>query len=153
MQSVRVLENITFCSLFTNRLRPFHDFNHHTVTSINHLFLFSSEMVSRSRCFMLVMIFASFSDSFKYFHTADTFAALVRESIWLRHVIVRYNLFGLFAYSAEHRKSIFCYFRPNNFGCRTFGASLVFRGTLKKLTATCLVLYSNSQLQKLQKVT
>ncbi len=43
MQFVRVLENITFCSLFTNRLRPFGDFNHHTVTSINHLFLFSSE--------------------------------------------------------------------------------------------------------------
>ncbi len=44
------------------------------------------------------MIFASFSDSFKYFHTADVFAALVRASIWSRHVIVRYNLFGLFAY-------------------------------------------------------
>ncbi len=43
MQSVLVLKNITFCSLFTNRLRPFRDFNHHTVTSINHLFLFSSE--------------------------------------------------------------------------------------------------------------
>ncbi len=71
------------------------------------------------------MIFASLSDSFKYFHTAAVFAALVRESISLRHVIVRYNLFGLFAYSAEHRNSFFCYFRPNNFGCRTFGASLI----------------------------
>ncbi len=30
MQSVRVLENITFCSLFTNRLRPFRDVNHHS---------------------------------------------------------------------------------------------------------------------------
>ncbi len=56
------------------------------------------------------MIFASLSDSFKYFHTADVFAALVRASIWLRHVIVRYNLFGLFAYSAEHRKSFFAIF-------------------------------------------
>ncbi len=46
------------------------------------------------------MFFASFSDNFKYFHTADTFAALVHESIWLRHVIVRYKLFGLFTYSA-----------------------------------------------------
>ncbi len=27
--------NIIFCSLFTNRLRPFRDFIHHTVTSIN----------------------------------------------------------------------------------------------------------------------
>ncbi len=71
------------------------------------------------------MIFVSFSDSFKYFHTADIFAALVRASIWSRHVIVLYSLFGLFAYSAEHRKRFFCYFRPNNFGCRTFGASLV----------------------------
>ncbi len=63
---------------------------------------------------VLVMFFVSLSDSFKYFHTADTFAALVHESIWSRHVIVQYNLFGLFAYSA-------------NFGCRTFGASLVYR--------------------------
>ncbi len=30
MPFVRVLENITFCSLFTNRLRPFHDLNHHS---------------------------------------------------------------------------------------------------------------------------
>ncbi len=57
------------------------------------------------------MFFASFSDSFKYFHTADTFAALVRKSIWLRHVVVRYNLF------------VFSLIR--NFGCRTFGASLL----------------------------
>ncbi len=71
------------------------------------------------------VFFASFSDSFKYFHTADTFAALVHKSIWSRHVIVQYKLFGLFTYSAEHRKSFFCYFRPNNFGCRTFGASLL----------------------------
>ncbi len=46
------------------------------------------------------MIFVSFSDSFKYFHTADVFAALVHASIWSRHIIVRYNLFGLSAYSA-----------------------------------------------------
>ncbi len=44
------------------------------------------------------MIFASFWDSFKYFHTADMFAALVRASIWSSHIIVQYNLFGLFAY-------------------------------------------------------
>ncbi len=56
------------------------------------------------------MVFACFSDSFKYFHTADTFAALVHASIWLRHVIVRYNLCGLFAYSAEHRNSFFAIF-------------------------------------------
>ncbi len=46
-------------------------------------------------------------------------------NIWARHVIVRYNLFCLFAYSAEHLNIYFCYFRPNNFGCRTFGESLV----------------------------
>ncbi len=72
------------------------------------------------------MVFASFSDSFKYFHTADTFAAVVRASIWSRHVIVRYNLFGLFRLFGRTPKEFFCYFRPNNFGCRTFGASLVF---------------------------
>ncbi len=33
MQFVLVLENITFCSLFTNRLRPFRNFNHHTVAA------------------------------------------------------------------------------------------------------------------------
>ncbi len=61
------------------------------------------------------MIFASFSDSFKYFHTADVFAALVHESIWLRHVIVRYNLFGLFAYLAEHQNSFFWLFLAEQF--------------------------------------
>ncbi len=30
MQFVLVLENITFCNLFSNRLRPFRDFNHHS---------------------------------------------------------------------------------------------------------------------------
>ncbi len=53
------------------------------------------------------MNFASFSDSFKYFHTADMFAALVHATIWSCYVIVRYNLFGLLAYTptisvAEH---------------------------------------------------
>ncbi len=55
------------------------------------------------------------------------FAALVRASIWSRHVIIRYNLICLLAYSVEHRNSIFCYFRSNNFGCRTFSASLVHK--------------------------
>ncbi len=118
-----------FCSLFTNCLKSFRDFNHHTLTSNNHPFHFSSERwdaaLSSLSLSVLVMIFPSFSDSFKCFHTADMFAALVRTSIWSRHVIVQYNLFVLFAYSAEHRKSFFCYFWPNNFGCRTFGASLI----------------------------
>ncbi len=54
MQSMRVLENIIFCSLFTNRL-----------------------------------------------------FTLVHASIWSCHLVVRYNLFGLLGYSAEHRKSFF----------------------------------------------
>ncbi len=33
---MHVVENTTLCSLFTNRLWPFRDFFHHTVTSINH---------------------------------------------------------------------------------------------------------------------
>ncbi len=137
MKFVHVLENITFCSIFTNRLRPFHDFNHHSnqhQPPSHRRHEMQRWAVSRCRCFVLVMIFASLSDSFKYFHTADVFAALVRASIWLRHVIVRYNLFGLFAYSAEHRKRFFCYFLPNNFGCRTFGASLIFtEGNLQNI--------------------
>ncbi len=65
----------------------------------------------------LVMISASFSDSFKCFHIANMFAALVHASIWSRHVIVWSNLFCLFAYLltisvAEHsvypyRKQVF----------------------------------------------
>ncbi len=106
MQFVRVFENITFCSLFTNRLRPFHNFNHHSNQHQPPLPLLIGDSLLLS-CFVLVMIFASLSDSFKYFHTADVFAALVRASIWSCHVIVRYSLFGLFAYSAEHRKSFF----------------------------------------------
>ncbi len=55
-------------------------------------------------------------DSFKYFHTADTFAALVHATIWSCHIIVRYNLFGHLTYSAtilvaEHsvHSYYFCY--------------------------------------------
>ncbi len=55
----------------------------------------------------------SLSDRFKCFHTADVFAALVLASIWSRNVVVQYKLFGLFAYSAEHRNSFFSYFRQN----------------------------------------
>ncbi len=40
----------------------------------------------------------------------------------IKNVIVRQNLFGLFTYTES---AFFGYFRPNNFGCRTFGASLV----------------------------
>ncbi len=129
MQFVRVLENITFCSLFTNCLRLF-AISIITVTTNNHPFLFSSETwdaaltVSRCRCFVLVMIFTSFSDSFKCFHIAVIFAALVRASVWSRHDIVQYNLFDLFTYSYYYKR-FFCFFRPNNFGCRTFGASLL----------------------------
>ncbi len=50
----------------------------------------------------------SLSDSFKCFHTADVFAALVRASIWSHNVIVRYKLCDLFAYSAEHQNFLFC---------------------------------------------
>ncbi len=41
MQFMRVLENITSCSLFSNCLRPFRNFSHHTLTSNKHPFLFS----------------------------------------------------------------------------------------------------------------
>ncbi len=34
----------------------------------------------------------------------------VHVSIWSRHVIVRYSLFSLSAYSAEHRKSFYFIF-------------------------------------------
>ncbi len=88
MQFVRVLENITFCSLFTNRLRPFCDFNHHINQQQPPLPLLIRDMrcsvaVSRSlSVFRACNDFCvSLSDSFKCFHTADVFAALVRASI------------------------------------------------------------------------
>ncbi len=66
MQFVRALENITFCSLFTNRLRPFRYFNHHSSQQqpplpllIGHMR--SSAAVSRCQCLMLVMMSASLS--------------------------------------------------------------------------------------------
>ncbi len=92
MQYMRIYENITFCSVFTNCLRPFRDFNHHTVTSDNPPFLFSSETWDAALSSLwlsgLVMIFASFSDTFKCSHTAYMFATLACTSIWSRHVIV-----------------------------------------------------------------
>ncbi len=45
----------------------------------------------------MMFVSLSLSDSFKCFHTADVFAALVLASIWSRNVIVRYKLFSLFA--------------------------------------------------------
>ncbi len=101
---VRVLENITFCSLFAN---PFHDFNHHSNQHQPPLPLLIGDMRSSTKQSLAVSVYAcndvcvSLSDNFKCFHTADVFAALVLASIWSRNVIVRYKLFGLFAYSSE----------------------------------------------------
>ncbi len=54
MPFVRVLENITFCSLFAN---PFHDFNHHSNQQQPPLPLLIGDMrTSRCRCFVLVMM-------------------------------------------------------------------------------------------------
>ncbi len=120
MESMHVLENITCCSLFNCVISII-------LTSNNHLFLSSkawdAALNSLSRS-VLVMIFASFSDSFKCFHTADMFAALVHAFIWLRHCSV-HILYGLFTYLAETKSFFQCYFRPNNFSGWAFGASLM----------------------------
>ncbi len=116
MQFVRVLENITFCNLFTNHLRPFHDFNHYSNQQQPPLPLLIGDMrcsslsLSVFRACNDVCVSLSLSDSFKCFHTADVFAALVRTSIWSLNVIVRYKLFSLYAYSAENRNSFFFLF-------------------------------------------
>ncbi len=69
---------------------------------------------------MLIMISAFFSDSFKYFHTADVFAALVPAFDRIT------SLFGTIY-------SVFSLIQPNtDFGCRTFGASLTFKVGLSK---------------------
>ncbi len=64
--------NITSCKKGHNCLRPFRDFNHHTVTSNNHPFLFSSKtchaVLNSLSLSVLIMIFASFSDTFKFLH-------------------------------------------------------------------------------------
>ncbi len=93
-----------------------------TVTSNNHPFLFSSETWDAALNSLSLSVFCdcnnfgvSLSDCFKCFLTADVFAALVRVSIWSRNVIVRYKLFGLFAYSAKHRKSFFVLFSSEQF--------------------------------------
>ncbi len=93
MQFMRVLENRTFCSLFTNRLRPFRDFNHHR-NQHQPPFLFSSETWDAALSSLSLSVFracndvcVSLSDSFKCFHTTDVFAALVRASIWSRHLL------------------------------------------------------------------
>ncbi len=92
MQFVCVLQNITFCSLFTNCLKPFHDFNYNTVASIIHP---SFEM----RCFVLVMSFASFFDSFKILpHCRHICCISVRHYLIMSSV--RCNLCGLLAYLA-----------------------------------------------------
>ncbi len=57
----------------------------------------------------------TFSDSFKCFHTADVFAALVHTSIWSRHVIVLKNLFCIFTYLAEHQNSFLYIFSAKQF--------------------------------------
>ncbi len=120
MQSVRV-ENIPFCRLYTNRLRPFQSSysNQHQPP----LPLLIGDMrcsTSHSLAVGACTDFCVFLSSFKYFHTADTFAALVRAYIWSCHVIVRYILFGLFAYLAKHRKSFFVV-------VASFGASLILK--------------------------
>ncbi len=82
MPFVRVLENITFCNVFTN---PFHDFNHHSNQQQPPLPLLIGDM----RCSSLSLsvfracndVCVSLSDRFKCFHTADVFAALVLASI------------------------------------------------------------------------
>ncbi len=107
MQFVCVLENITFCSLFI--VWGHFAISIITVTSINHPFLFSSETWDAALNSLWLSVFCacndfciSLSDSFKCFHTADVFATLVRASSWSCNAIVRYKLFSLFAYSAEH---------------------------------------------------
>ncbi len=50
-----MLENTTFCSLFTNRLRPFRDFIHHTVTSINHPSFLIGDMRYSAKQFSLLV--------------------------------------------------------------------------------------------------
>ncbi len=97
MQFVRVLENITFCSLFTNRLKPFQ--SSYSNQQQPPLPLLIKDMRCSTKQSLTVNAcndFWSFSDSFKCFYTADMF--------------VRYNLFGLFAYSAEQRKRFFAIF-------------------------------------------
>ncbi len=122
MQFVRVLENITFCSLFTIRLRPFRDFNHHS-NQQQPPFLFSSETWDAALSSLSLSVFracndfcVSLSESFKCFHTADVFASLVRAFIW------NYSVLSLIRPNTENN------FVPIFGG--TIGASLLLLHTL-----------------------
>ncbi len=77
MQFVRVLENNILQFIYC--LRPFRDFNHHTVTSNNHSFLFSwktCDAVLNSLSLSVLVMILRLLDRFKCFHTAVMFAAL-----------------------------------------------------------------------------
>ncbi len=87
MPFVRVLENITFCSLFAN---PFRDFNHHSNQQQPPLPLLIGDMRSSAKQSLAVGVSAcndvcvSLSLSLTVLnasHTADVFAALVLASI------------------------------------------------------------------------
>ncbi len=145
MQSVLVLENITFYnSLFTNRLilrKLLNCWNcwncaisqFHSSYSNQHQpsLLFSSETWDTVLLLnsLLLLVFLVLVRSFVQFFRVQFLilscsrrvSALVHTSIWSCHVIVRYNLFGLLAYSAEHRKSgflfFFFFFRLANIRC------------------------------------
>ncbi len=103
-------------------------FNLHAVTSNNHSFLFSSETwdadaaLSSIPLSVLVMIFASFSDGFKHCWNVWCISACLYLITSLFGII--YSAFALIRPNTE-RAFFFCYFRLNNFGCQTFGASLV----------------------------
>ncbi len=52
------------------------------------------------------------------------------------------SLFGtiylVFSLRPNTERDFFCYFRPNNVGCRTFGASLVFTLKSQVISMVCL---------------
>ncbi len=115
MQFVHVLESNNLQFIYC--LRPFRDFNHHTVTSNNHHFSSKTcNAVLNSPSLSVLVMIEFFSVSFNA-STPPSCLLHYKECMpltprWLlldrvtNNVIVRNNLFSLFIRS-EHRKSFF----------------------------------------------
>ncbi len=114
MQFLRVLENITFCNLFTNRLRPFCNFNNHTVASNNRPFLFSSETWDAALLSLAVGVSCLqwvLSLSLTVLNTATLQTRLLRKCTPLfdRVTSLFGTIYSVFSLIRPNIRCIFCY--------------------------------------------
>ncbi len=130
MQSVHVLENITFCSLFTKRLRPYRDFNHHTVTSILHPS--SSHLRHEIQCFFLsLLVFRACNDFCTVLSRTvlNTFTLQMCFCISARlYLIVFGTIYSVFSLIRPNTKKAYffcCYYRLPNIKAHSYSLVLL----------------------------